>query len=517
MYSHLMDKEVLCILDTRQIQRFMFRANSYVDTCGGSDLILHILGDAIRFALHHIDTPLREGEYDLGNEADAPLPYFEDTNVRFQQIINTSGNAIFLARTGALAQKIIRKISRYYLDHGYSLNVAAAAVEKTGHMGHDISRLYRKLNAVKASSYISDPLEALPMVMRERRTGEPVVAFDEERGDYVSRASQIRRKESARRNVTVTPEDIPVTRAYDQREYWATIHADGNNLGNIIGRIMQANESYLQGTRVRRHINQNIVSHYNRILGRALADLEAFFCALGGNPDDFGREFVVVHQGGDDVNCICNGRLAIPFLHFFYRSLGGVCLWDSPELRLPLYICAGVAFVTRGTGFHAAFHLAEECCKSAKVAAKKEYNLRDGFAGNWLDFQICDNPSLQRLDILRKRSYVTREGVDLMLRPYCLDPEAAGESISYGRMLQRVRGIQSLQMDALQQRMMRESFAMGKREFYTWVNKQKQRGMDLEARLGPPLCRGHEGEKHAAWFDAVELLDFIPPGLEEVG
>lgn len=259
------------------------------------------------------------------------------------------------------------------------------------------------------------------------------------------------------------------------------------------------------------------MSHYNRILGRALADLEAFFCALGGNPDAFGREFVVVHQGGDDVNCICNGRLAIPFLHFFYRSLGGVCLWDSPELRLPLYICAGVAFVTRGTGFHAAFHLAEECCKSAKVAAKKEYNLRDGFAGNWLDFQICDNPSLQRLDILRKRSYVTREGVDLMLRPYCLDPEAAGESISYGRMLQRVRGIQSLRMDALQQRMMRESFAMGKREFYTWVNKQKQRGMDLEARLGPPLCRGHEGEKHAAWFDAVELLDFIPPGLEEVG
>ena len=118
MDSHLMDKEVLCILDTRQIQRFMFRANSYVDTCGGSDLILHILGDAIRFALHHIDTPLREGEYDLANEADAPLPYFEDTNVRFQQIINTSGNAIFLARTGALAQKIIRKISRYYLEHG---------------------------------------------------------------------------------------------------------------------------------------------------------------------------------------------------------------------------------------------------------------------------------------------------------------------------------------------------------------------------------------------------------------
>ena len=355
------------------------------------------------------------------------------------------------------------------------------------------------------------------MVMRERRTGDPVVAFDEERGDYVSRASRIRRKESARRKASVTPEDIPVTRAYDQREYWATIHADGNNLGNSIGRIMQANASYLQGTRIRRQINQSIVSHYNRILGRALAELETFFCASGDTPDAFRREFVVVHQGGDDVNCICNGRLAIPFLHFFYRNLAGTCLWDSPELKLPLYICSGIAFVTRGTGFHAAFHLAEECCKSAKMAAKKEYNLRDGFAGNWIDFQICDNLSVQRLDILRKRSYVTWEGVDLMLRPYCLDPEAEGESVSYDRMLRRVRGVQGLRLDALQQRMMRESFAIGKREFYTWANKLRQRGTDLEAKLGKPLCRGHEGEEHAAWFDAVELSDFIPSGLGEVG
>lgn len=34
MDKELMGKEVLGILDTRQIQRFMFRSNSYVDTLG---------------------------------------------------------------------------------------------------------------------------------------------------------------------------------------------------------------------------------------------------------------------------------------------------------------------------------------------------------------------------------------------------------------------------------------------------------------------------------------------------
>ena len=111
MDKQLMDREVLCILDTRQFQKFMFRSNSYVDTLGGSDLITHILDDGIRFALCHIDPPLKEREYDLSQEPDAPIPYFEEEGVLFQLMICTAGNAIFLARSGALAQKIIRKIS----------------------------------------------------------------------------------------------------------------------------------------------------------------------------------------------------------------------------------------------------------------------------------------------------------------------------------------------------------------------------------------------------------------------
>jgi hypothetical protein len=153
MDKQLMDKEVLCILDTRQIQKFMFRSNAYVDTLGGSDLMTHILDDGIRFALDHIDPPLSEGEYDLTLDEDVPIPFFENKGLLFQLMTNAAGNAMFLARSGRLAQKIIRKISRYYLEHGYSLNLAAAAVEKSDNFGHDIFELY---DAIKAMPFIQD-------------------------------------------------------------------------------------------------------------------------------------------------------------------------------------------------------------------------------------------------------------------------------------------------------------------------------------------------------------------------
>ena len=111
MKQEWMDRPVLCIFDTRQIQAFMFRANSYYDTLGGSDLMLHILNDALSFALKSVDPPLRDDEFDLSDDPDGEIPFFTSEKILFQLIICTARNALCLVRTGALAQKIIRIFS----------------------------------------------------------------------------------------------------------------------------------------------------------------------------------------------------------------------------------------------------------------------------------------------------------------------------------------------------------------------------------------------------------------------
>ena len=76
MDKELMDREVLCILDTRQIQRYMFQSNTMLDTVGASDLMIHILDDAILNALRTVNPPVPEDQYDfsLDPEGDSPAP-----------------------------------------------------------------------------------------------------------------------------------------------------------------------------------------------------------------------------------------------------------------------------------------------------------------------------------------------------------------------------------------------------------------------------------------------------------
>lgn len=509
MKSELLDKEVLCILDTRQIQRYIFRANSFLDILGGSDLILHILDDAILYALHNIDEPLSEEEYDISRDPDEKIGYFTSEKVKFQLIMCIAGNALCIVRTGALCQKLIRKISRYYLEHAYSLNLTVAVTEKTEDFGRDIFHLYKNLNAIKSSSETSVPLGTLPVVIHEKRTGEPAIAIDERTGDYISRTSFLRRSEAWEREYVLDFKDLRTTKAFNKKEYKAVIHADGNNLGITIGRILQRTPGYEEGIATRRRINKTIDDSMTRVVKNAIQDIRAYYLSEGGSEEEFQQEFCLIHKGGDDVNVMCNANMAFQFAEAFYRHLETACIWDTPEEKIPLYACMGIAFITPENSIHRSFELAEECCKSAKTMAKKEENLRNGLAGNWIDFQLCDNPNAQELDILRKQLYITGENINLLMRPYCMDREAKDEVYSYDLLMKRARDYRKLHLNDEIQNLMRRSYGIGRQFFTQCVGMLEEEGIHLQEQLGAPLYYQNKKQPRAVWYDAVELSDFV--------
>lgn len=510
MDRELMDREVLCILDTRQIQRYIFRSNSMFDTVGASALLTHILQDALLYSLGHTDPPVPKEEYDLSLDEDARIPYFADPRVQFQLMTCTAGNAMFIARTGALAQKIIRKVSRYYLDHGRMMDLAAAAVEKTGDLDQDISRLYKKLDAVKVSSETLAPAAVLPVCIREQRTGEPVISFDAVTGEPISRATMQKREEAGRRRNLIRMEDIHTTTGRDGKEYRAVIHADGNNIGITVQKILKETFSYEAGIRFRRRVINNIERTIAGVMERTLEQMEAYYQEVTGKAEGFEKEFLVVGRAGDDINCICSAIWAFPFLQLFYRNLKGAVIWKSDTLETPFFACAGVAFVTKDNAFHPAFFLAEDCCSNAKKIAKKEQNLRNGLAGNWVDFQVLDNPNSQNLEVLRERFYMTSERISLLMRPYCLDPEAEDTESSFFKLMDRAGKIRTLQLNPFQEAAFRQSYLAGKSEFRQFLVYMKKKGIDLAGLLGEPLYADCDKQMHAVWFDAAELTDFIP-------
>ena len=510
MNAELKDREVLCLLDTRQIQRFMFRSNTMLDTLGASDLMSRIQLDAIVDALEHLDPPLPEGSWDIRTDPDADIPYFTDENIRFQLLTCVAGNALFVARTGELAQKVVRRVSRFYLDHAYCLNLAAAIVAKTGNYVEDTFNLYKTLDAAKAASEILEPMGTLPVVRREKKTGAPVVGLDENSGEPVSRASLLRRQEAALRGPVVPFEQIHTTRAFDGNDYRAVIHADGNNLGITISRIMATMTDYETAIRFRRRLNDGIEGLFARIIADTVRDLEAWFHERSGADQPFAPEFQLVCRAGDDININCNASLAFPFLRFFYRNLKGARVWKDENMDVPLYCCAGIAFVCADCGFHAAFRLAEECCSSAKKEAKKPQNLRGGLAGNWMDFQVLDNPNSQELDMLRHRYYRTGEQISLLLRPYSLDPAAADQPFAFRALEARVRALHQHSVSVDQRTVLHQSFMLGMERFSNWVTHLARENPELVRQLGDPIWRDSKGQKHATWFDAEDVMDFVP-------
>ncbi len=517
MDEKLMDREVLCIIDTRQIQRFMFRSKSMTETVGASDLLSRLLDDAIENALENLDPPLPRERVDTCNDPDAVVPYFHDPNIDFQLIVNAAGNALFLARTGALAQQVIRRIARYYLDNAYGLNIAAAAVERSDSMAADLSELYKKLNAAKASSETLEPMGCLPICIREDRTGMPVVDIDPEVGDFVSTSSILKRREAKLRNSAISMDQLNSTRAHDRLKYRAVMHIDGNNIGITIGRILAEAPDYESGIRARRLINKGIKGTIDKIMDQTLADLKDYYVRLKGTEEGFGREFMVIHKAGDDINCVCNAIWAYPFLRFFYANLKGTWFWKTETIEVPLYMCAGVAFVIENIAFHPAFTLAEECCSSAKKEAKKEHNLLNGLAGHWVDFQVLDNPNSQNLEMLRERSYMTPEQISLLTRPYRVDyGKHEEDERSVQRLLRRTRVIKGLGLDRKDEMGLRQSYLVGMGEFAGYTALMRLMGIDLIHMLGLPLSEDDEGQRHAAWFDATDLSDFIADDMVDL-
>ena len=121
MENNLMDSEVLCIFDTRHIQRYIFRTDSMTEAIGGSDLINHILQDAIRYSLSHIVPSIGADECDFSDDPYGEIPYFKNKRIKVQQIVCTAGNAMLIFRSGALAQKVISRLMSHALHSAHAL------------------------------------------------------------------------------------------------------------------------------------------------------------------------------------------------------------------------------------------------------------------------------------------------------------------------------------------------------------------------------------------------------------
>ena len=509
MNTAWLNKEVLCIIDTRQIQKFIFNSNSMAESIGAEKLLQHMSTEAFAWAAEHIPEPMKREEYMLPAETDEnPVNPLSNPRIKARVIFSSAGNMMILFRTGMLCRDMVRKMSRYYLENGYSLEIASASVVKTEDIEEDLRQLFYSLAISKNHFPGAHPLETLPVARMEKKTGEPVAYVDPVSGEEFSRTGLIRRQAYERVKKENSTKGVHTEKGWDGREYFAVAHIDGNNMGMTIAGILKRAKSYADNIRIRNRVEHNIAEGIHGVFQRAMEDMKK---AFGFSADEMEHKFRVVAMGGDDMNIIASPSVVFYFIERYMAHLKNTYLWDEEDVRIGMSACAGVAIVEKNTAFLDAFEYAEECCASAKKVAKSKENCPNGKIGNWIDFRVVYPNSGQDGDEEREKVYTTQDGIQLMLRPYCFDDNAIGTPRSYRAFRERAAAFHALNLtDEMTSRIM-YAYDLGKGDVRLMPGIMEKAGYPVTEACGEPLIRFADGT-YAVWYDALELREFFTAG-----
>lgn len=319
------------------------------------------------------------------------------------------------------------------------------------------------------------------------------------------------------------PSDIDkFGRVMGEESYVAVVHADGNHMGEHIGKLEEgidwqhdigkANRTFAQKLRVfstavesaSREALQSVVDLICRNIG--WDDDRKKMMVAGKVPiDQDYLPFRPIVFGGDDVTFLCNAQLglsvATAYLSAFEEKTAQHGLKD-------MHACAGIAMVKMHYPFARAYALSEDLCRQAKGYVRYEMRTADISAFDW-HFAISGLSG--DLKAIRDREYKVTSG-ELFMRPLRLRAEG---DLQDGRYWDGgiARVIDRFQHDE------------------DWVNRRnKVKGMREPLRSGPiavanyrlnhrlprlpALLPGDATHQESGWsggrcvyFDAIELLD----------
>lgn len=502
MENNLQCKEVLAIIDIRGIQKFIFKSSSMDYMSGAESIMNNIITEALKYSVKKIDTPLRDNEYSLQMD-DFSKSIIENNPMKMIVIDIVAGNAQIIFKTGELYEKIIRKVSRYFLDNTYGLDFVSCCVEKTDNYVDDVDRLYIKLDHVKVNAQSAHPLRALPIAKIDYETGEAIYKYHNTFG-WVSRQVELCLNRASENNPN-TLKKIHTAKKYGDVEYIAAVHMDGNNLGMTISKVLRRAKSYEEGIMMRQQIDKNIEQGINKLISKTLEKVIKDNFPDGIDEKEFEEYLMFSNSGGDDINFFAEPHIAMSFVENFYSFIDSIYVYKDDSETLGLSVCAGIAFVNPDTPIMQAHHMAEQCCSSAKATGKEKENLIAGRCGNWIDFDIQKSKINQKLGVKREHLYNTPENINLLLRPLSFDTNQMGSERYY----YHVRDIVDI-LDKIE-----ESDNLFDENIYFYDQQEicalsgassvTEKQMKI---LGQPYIYVN-GIKTAHWYDAIELKSFV--------
>lgn len=547
---------ILAMYDVRGIQNYIFRTNKLKEIIGASSIVEHIIQDALFYAVRQKQL---ETKAILSWENEEELFIFEEnSDICIQVLFIGGGNAYVMYRSKELAVSITKHMSRFVLDKTYSLQLAVAMVAKTQSYQHDYQSVQNKMSEIKASMPFSRCLGALPIVARDDMTGFPYSIDDKEQLKYKKEYQTNLCNESTQKLIqyyeTIQQgaekhHDNLITEKGKQSTI-AVVHIDGNNMGMRIRSLIEHHDTYESAVKKMRAISKNINCSFKEAYVETEQYLKQWLQSkqnkILNSTGVYIRKIIVA---GDDITFVCNGKIALSLVRYFIQRVSEKVM-DGEKTkqnieRYGMSVCAGIAYVHSHFSFSVAYHVAEECCSSAKARAKEaehiqQIKMENGQTmeriGNWIDFQICKNIQNVDLESSREKNYKISDEEYLLRRPYYIEviqqenDEVVSKEVeqAYLKMNEQNKSYafsifeelydyfsDNKQIPSSMAKNLRNTYPLGKNAMEEYIQFVESRGKFSERLKRKELSGSEtdfgyilqENEMVAAWYDVLELLD----------
>lgn len=541
---------VLAMYDVRGIQNYIYHTSKLKDAIGASQLVENIIMDALSAACKELK---KEDVVLAWDNEQKVLPYnTEKHDVKVLYI--GGGNAFVMFSSQDLCIEINKHMSKYIIEHTYSLQLAVAYVKVSENYSDDYKDIFDEMKKVKSYMIDSKPLGTLPIMEIEIKTGLPAIDMEKEkikidkyRGN-ISRETYLKINEKNKSNIEDDIDkilDSYARRGIDSRI--AIVHIDGNNMGMRIRKLIEGIEDYEKAINKMREISHNIKYSYLNTFNKMK---DKFNDKKIG--DDSIKKFVrKVIVAGDDITYVCNAFIALDTVRYFCDEISKLTMNSNDKDKnkdieeYGFSVCAGIAYVNSHFPFNIAYEVAESCCESAKKAAKdsknkayykkldkhkvdviseSDYDKKDKThfekTGNFVDFQICKNIQCIDLKQTREREFVTSVGELLIQRPYyipmpfeknALNEVNEAQPNNINNLMNNIRYFsdeknipRSFAKD------IRNTYCMGSGQIGILASFLDSRNwkMPNNKKCEDNMYIKNDGIKIAAWYDALEIMDY---------
>lgn len=537
------------IVDTTQIQPYIFGSNRLKENIGASYLVAQATGEWAKAECAR--------------------------QSKMEELYAGGGNFVTLAEDKETAEAFNRALSKKVLldAPGLQLVMTYREREEGESLAEAVTHTFVQLAQLKQARPHREPLLGLGVTMMCQSTALPAVGYtkpvaNDPNSSYPASSAilaKLTANDPARKRLAAElplPETYSYPRDFDdlgrekgEQSHIAIVHADGNGVGqkfmdlqeeytnnpddeaykqavrNLSAKVKQAGLAALKGTLdllLKKLVwdeedKQYVIRHAN--LG-GNGDLIAKIKLVDGKKDHEGYflPFRPLVFGGDDVTFVCDGRLGISLAIEYLKQFEAQTKAIFGET---FTACAGIAIVKSHYPFARAYELAKELCGKAK-----KYRVQNSLEGSCLDWHFALTGLAGNIGEIRRREYTTWQdrsrledetykGEYLTLRPLTLNGNPKDSHRSFSVVEKGIKAFQDLDKDKDPQwstrrnkvKALREALREGPDAVRRFIIMYGLKELLPNLGTGDFQATGWWGN-YCGYFDAIEVMDWYIP-LEE--